>query len=487
MITYYVHGRRRFAAAGAIAGAFLFGCFTIGVLSVRDRTHGVMLVAALACLIVYLSKPQAMAWIALFLSFASLPPGIPPGKVIGPVAIYGHHVPLLLAICYLVPIVRPPRAAYLLPGMFAITVAFFAAAGLAAGHDPTDIAREATFLLEMVAGFMLAQLIVYGSYIKGTIRVIALVLWFSAGMIIASSLHLIRLGGVSYSLEHETGTTEAVRVGTHTATPAMVILTALVAAHIVGRVKLTTSLALAPPALIVSLLAFSRNLLISVVVAAVVAFAATLGWHALRRTATFTAVGAAILAVTVPGALFLLQHSAAGAWLSDQFTAYHNRVLGGVSTHALAVDESTQSRLRENAHLFPKIAEAPVFGHGLGYPYQAPLWKRETFGATYAHNFYLWWLSKAGAAGMTAFALFALAPIIRGLRSGVPAAKISAAVCVGLLMVCIVDPLPEEGANALSLGMALGAAMVFAGLRRRREDASEVDAARTAAPTGVPG
>ena len=96
-------------------------------------------------------------------------------------------------------------------------------------------------------------------------------------------------------------------------TPAIAVLTALVAAQIVGRVKPVSYLTLGLPALIVSMLAFSRNTLIAVAVAAVVAFFASAGWSALRRTAGFTAIGAALLAVAVPGALFLLQHSTAGA------------------------------------------------------------------------------------------------------------------------------------------------------------------------------
>ena len=89
---------------------------------------------------------------------------------------------------------------------------------------------------------------------------------------------------------------------------------------------------LGPPAVVVSLLSFSRNTLIVITVAAVAAFVASLGWSAVRKTAVFTVVGAVLLAVTVPGSLFLLQHSSAGAWLGDQFTGFNNRVLGGVSS-----------------------------------------------------------------------------------------------------------------------------------------------------------
>ena len=68
----------------------------------------------------------------------------------------------------------------------------------------------------------------------------------------------------------------------------------------------------------------------------------------------------------------------------------------------------------------------------LGYAYQLPFGKAGTFtatlGTTYAHNFYLWWLAKAGAVGMASFAVFALTPVVRGIRSASAEAKISAAV-----------------------------------------------------------
>jgi O-antigen ligase len=156
-------------------------------------------------------------------------------------------------------------------------------------------------------------------------------------------------------------------------------------------------------------------------------------------------------------------------------------VLGGVSASALAVDQSTLDRLVEDDHLIPAIGRAPVFGHGLGYAYQLPFGNdptgfTETLGTTYAHNFYLWWMVKAGALGMAAFVLFALVPVVRALRCGTAPAKISAAVAIGLLVMCNVDPLPEESPNGLTLGLVLGSAMAFASLARAREEADRVEA-----------
>jgi O-antigen ligase len=463
------------------------------VLPLRRNTRGLALIGVMFCVAVYRIKPQLMVWVALFSAFAALPADLHTGMAFGPVSIWASDVALVLAICYLIPIVRPGASAYLLPGMFLFTVVYFTVVGFVTGHDTKPVVDEATSLLDMVGGFTLGLLIVYSDYIKGAMHAIAVTLWFSAGMVVAGSLHAVTLAGRTESMRGAGGGCAAMaqcagaaafRVITAADQPAIAVLTALVAAQIVGRVRPATHLMLGPPALVITLLAFARNTLIAITVAAVVAFVASLGWSAVRQSAVFTFAGAVLLLVTVPGSLFLLQHTSAGAWLGDQFTGFNNRVLGGVSSKTLAVDDSALARLAEDANLNRAIAEAPVFGHGLGYAYQLPFGKARSFtatiGATYAHNFYLWWLVKAGAVGMVAFALFALTPLIRALRCASAPAKISAAVSIGLLVVCIVSPLPE-GYGASTLGLALGSAMAFASRGRTERFGAEQTPALTAA------
>jgi hypothetical protein len=491
-VILYVRGRQRLALSGAMLAAFLFACFLFGALSVRN-TRGLALIGVMFCVAVYRIKPQLMVWFALFAAFAALPDGLHTGMVFGPVTIWGYHVALLLAICYLIPIVRPPASAYLLPGMFLFIVVYFTVVGFVTGHDAKIVLDETTCLFEVIGGFVLGILVVYCDYVKGAMHAIAVTLWFSAGMVVAGSLHAVTLAGRTESMRGAGGGcaamvqcagAQAFRVITRVDQPAMAVLTALVAASIVGRVRPATYLMLGPPALVITLLAFARNTLLQIAVAAVVAFVASLGWSAVRQTAVFTVVGAVLLAVLVPGSLFLLQHSSAGDWLGDQFTGFNNRVLGGVSSKALSVDDSALARLAEDANLNRAIAEAPVFGHGLGYAYQQPFGMTGNFtatlGTTYAHNFYLWWLAKAGAVGMAAFALFALTPLIRALRCATPPAKISAAVCVSLLVTCTVTPLPE-GYGALTLGLALGSAMAFASRGRTERLGAEQTPALTGA------
>lgn len=346
------------------------------------------------------------------------------------------------------------------------------------GNPDLTVTREATTMIEMAIGFVLAMFVVYSGHVRWSIRVMIVILWFSAAMAIISSLYAIRLAGRAESLEGTTGAGQAVRIILSTQTPATAVLSALVAAPIVGRVRPRAYLALGLPALSISLLSFSRNTLISMGVAAAVALLGSLSWAAVRRAVVAATVGLAVVAVAVPGSLFLLQRSKTGAWLADQYVAFNQRVLGGVTSSALAVDDSALERLREINLLKETIAQAPLFGHGLGYVYQPPTgddeFHRYLYPA-YSHNFYLWWLAKAGAVGMAAFVLFALTPVILALRCAPAPAKISAAVAAGLLAISAVWPLPEMPMDALGLGMALGAAMGYAGLRRRGAEGSRTE------------
>lgn len=486
----YLHSRYRLAINAALLSVFILGCFVYGVLSVRLTTEGTLLIAAMFCVVVYWVKPEAMVAVVLIGAFAALPQGLHVGKVVGPAVIYAYLVAAVLAICYLLPSVRLRFVDYLLPAIFTFVVAVSTAAGFETGSESVVVLRESITLLEMSVGFILGLVIVYGGHIQFAIRVTIVVLWFSAGMAVVSSLHAIRLAGRAESLTGVTGAGQALRIILLTQSPATAVLSALFAAAIIGLYRPTMFFALGPPALIISLLSFSRNTLISMAVAGGIAVLASMSWKTLRRTAVIGTVSAVFLAVTVPGSLFLLKNSEAGVWLGDQFSAFNQRVLGGVSTSALAADESTLERLREDALLNTTIAQAPVFGHGLGYAYQAPNGTDEfatTFYPAYSHNFYLWWVAKGGLVGMAAFAAFALVPVIRALRRGTAPAKISAAVSAGLLAISAVWPLPEMPSDALALGLALGSAMGFAGLRGRGQDVAQVEVAPGPALVGAAG
>ncbi|CDO90574.1 O-antigen polymerase family protein [Mycobacterium triplex] len=479
----YLRTRQRLVLSVVVMGGFLLGCFAFGVAATRDPYVGVVPVGAMFALVVYWAKPELMVWIALFYTFGALPIGLYVGKVLGPVTIFVWHVVLLTAIAYLIQLVRPRFSDYLPPAILLLTILYFTAIGFANGHSAEAILHEVACLCEMLAGYLLALLIVYGDYIKGATQTLILTLWFSAVMVILSSSLGLRLTGRFETIGESTTGGSVTRLIVPTTAPAIAVLAALMAAKVLGRVRPATFFALGVPALIISLVAFSRGTLIVIGLAGVVAFFAKPSWQTLRRAAVFAVTSAALLAAMLPVAMFLLQHSKAGAWLGHQLAGFNYRVLGGVKASALAVDDSTQYRLVENADLGREIAKAPVFGHGLGYAYRLPFGDEGSgsdafgfdsftvlLGTTYAHNFYLWWLVKAGALGMVVFAWFALRPVVRALRSVSTPAKIAGAVSVGLLVLNIVGPNIEDTPDSVVYGMVLGSAMGFANLARRRPD-----------------
>lgn len=459
-------GARRLLEQFGPVAVLVLGSFAIGVLAVRSTTEGIMLIVGLVCLVVYLTRPEWMIWLGMFLAFASLPAGLHVAKTVGPLQNYAYQVAVILAICFLLPVARLRFSAFALPLAMLAAIGFFTVVGLQAGHDTARVAREASFLVDMVAGFVLALLIVRIGYVKGVLRTMGVVLWVSAAMVVTSSVSGLALAGRTEEVTDSTGTELAVRLLTASQTPALAVLATLLAGHILGKAKLSVSLALGVPAVIISLLAFSRNTLIVLGVTAAVAFSAGLGFSLVKRTTILVAIVVATVGVVLPAALFLTQNSAAGLWFDGQVNAFSERVLGGISSTALATDSSTLARLQEIANLDRAFSQSPLFGHGLGYAYQLPFGKPDSFtatlGTTYAHNFYMWWLVKGGLAGMAVFVAFALIPVIRALRAATVPAKIAAAVSAGLLAVCTVDPLPLDPGNALALGLSLGAAMGFA-------------------------
>ncbi|BCI85920.1 hypothetical protein NIIDMKKI_11260 [Mycobacterium kansasii] len=129
---------------------------------------------------------------------------------------------------------KPRFSDFAVPGLFALMVLFSTVAGLATGHAAWVVIRESTTLLEMVAGFILALLIVKGNYVKGSIHAMVVILWFSAAMAIVGSFHAVRLAGRAETLQG-TGAGEALRIILSAQTPATAVLTALIAAAIVGE------------------------------------------------------------------------------------------------------------------------------------------------------------------------------------------------------------------------------------------------------------
>jgi O-antigen ligase len=214
------------------------------------------------------------------------------------------------------------------------------------------------------------------------------------------------------------------------------------------------------------LLGFSRNDLVALAVAVAFTVATTRRTRVAARLLRGAAVGAAIL-VTGLSFLSLLPNQGPHDFVEAQIDAYKGRVLGGLSSSARRVDGSAQSRVVETHYAWKTIRSSPLLGRGWGTLYRPALpevggdkfWMED--GRHYVHNGYLWYWTKTGILGLSAFLMFALGPILKTARRshGAPLDPEQIALAgtlLGLLAATFVVPNPFGVATAPIVGLLVG-------------------------------
>lgn len=448
--------------------ATFFGCFFAGALASRTPFLAVLIIGAIFCLLVYGIAPQWMVWIALFSAFATMPAGVPGGKLVGGTVIYVFEVLTFLAIAYLLLARRNRIALSALPGIYLASILVPLITGILNGNERRWIILEAKPLVMLAAGFALAELIVRLNLTHQAIRAASVVLWFSTMMILASSLFGLRTRAVAGTVSGADGAKidggEIKRYFTESQAPAFAVVCFLVAISILAHIPFKMWLVVGAPAAIITFFTFTRFSIGGFVAAALVAGLTSLNKSTVLRIAKL--LGIALISVVFLAILFQLSsNDGAGGWLNQQFEAYATRVFGGFTLFIEGGDTSYGARQAENVNLWIAIRDAPILGHGFGYAYQLPRGRIDSWSATtgpyYAHNLYLWLLVKTGVVGLAAFLLLALVPLIRAFRSQNSAARASAITAAIMLAVSVVAPSAESELGGLVLGMALGAAMAF--------------------------
>ena len=446
----------------------LLGCFFFGYLAVRSPFFGILLIGAIGCLLVYFTAPHWMVWILLFAAFATMPAGVPAGKLVAGTIIYVFEVLLFLAIGFLILAQRNRTPISGLPGIYLMFVLITIITGILNGNERSWIILEARSLITLAAGFVLAELVVRHGLAAQAVKVMAALLWFSATMILANALLNVPLrlatGTVVSAAGDQIAGGAIRRYFTETQSPAFAVIVALIVVSVIVRVRSRDWLMLGVPGLVIIFFSFTRYSFFGLLAAV---FAA--GLVSARRTTLLRIVKITGISVAVVFLLtFLFQLSPvslSNGWFGQQLQGYATRIFGGVTLFLEGGDTSYGARVAENANLWIAIREAPLFGHGFGYAYQPPFGPAgrfaATFGPYYAHNFYLWLLAKAGIVGLVGFAALVLTPIARALRTQSVEAKASAVVASIVLAVSVVAPAGESGTGALVLGIALGAAMAF--------------------------
>lgn len=452
-----------YAARRASAGvAILVTCFVLGYAAGRSPMAGIALIGLCGFLILYATDPQWTVWMALFAAFVTLPESIPTGKLVGNIVIAASDVVVILAIATLLTL-RDRKPIPALPWLYAFVILVAVIVGYFNGNSLSWLYVEGRNVFMLVPGFVFASLVIGCGLTGQAIRAIGAVLWVSAGLVVVSAATGLKLHGRDSTVAGADGSMiegGARRLMTATQTPALAVLIVLVVVTIIGRATFRWWLVMGTPALVIVFFTFTRYSIGALALAAVIAALLNLSQSAFRRVLLFAVlgVGSALLVQVVASSVF-------GGWADDLLTAYGTRVVEGMTLGS--DDSSWNSRLAENVNLWAAIRDAPVFGNGFGYAYQrqhGPYGSfTATFGPYYAHNSYLWLVAKSGVFGLVGFAVFALLPIIRAVRTPTVEAKASAIVAIVLLATCVVAPAIETAPAAMVLGMALGAAAAYSG------------------------
>lgn len=312
------------------------------------------------------------------------------------------------------------------------------------------------------------------------------VLWVSAAMVLISSATGMELAGRSEVATLQYGSSEgATRLLTPATYLAVVTVCTCIALIATGRVRLSMQWTWLVPALLIVILAFSRNHLLAFGVAAAFALLA-----ARSSLSVASSLRAGVVAACILGALsFGLSNALYGlpgiGFVASQVDSYSSRVIDGLTPQELDRDGSVLFREEEDYFMNKAIDKSPLVGNGYGFAYKPKVGEVGSFtrdvAPYYGHNFYLWTTVKAGVIGLLAFLWMAAVPLALALvRPGSTTRTALASAGAGLIAVSFVAPMPNGSPTALLFGAVVGAVIALRPVRNDdsvRSSTSEIHAA----------
>lgn len=433
-----------------------------GVVLVPSAVLTATVAVVFACMIAL--RPIWTAHVALFLAATTLPAALPYYLPAGPTDVFLFEPLLYIAAVHAVWRYPPGRAAVRCIVAFALLVGVALVHGYVVGHSVVVMLREGRGLGAVGAALVLTACLLGTAHARGLLRTLGWSLWTSALFTVLGSATGLPLNGrienAGLYINGVEESTAALRLLTPASHVADAVLSACLALLVTRRAGMRRLLPFLVPALVISFLGFSRNTLLCIAAAMVVAvlldrsrrvLIGTL--HILGATAVVLSVLVAIVATNVPGS----------AWVSLQGEAFYERViLGAFDSEVRRRDSSAVAREVENDFALAAVRDAPITGHGLGYAYRPAYGARDTFTATvgpyYVHNFYLWLLVKTGALGLVLWLLVAVQPLLPHVRRPTSQGVALVGATAGLLLVCLVAPLPtgiDDGGSVVT-GVLLG-------------------------------
>ncbi|WP_342659427.1 hypothetical protein Rruber_02658 [Rhodococcus ruber] len=354
--------------------------------------------------------------------------------------------------------------------VFAVT-ALFALIGLTNSFPINHVAIDSRGLLTLAIALFIAGRISQTPLATTAVKSVRVTLWLSLFFIALGAVGLARVEGRSTDASLSgagaapTDVTRILSPTTHLAATVVGICLGLAVTK-PGTFRSTLSYLI--PALGITFFAYSRNAL---AIVAIAVFLTPLLERQVRAWLRVVFAGAGLaIAYYVSGWILPQLSDLPGlGYLNKMYSAYAHRVIGGLSTEAQQVDSSVLYRQLEIGNMKTSISGNELFGHGLGYSYQAQRDRNTPTSAFYGHQFYFWAVVKTGFVGILVYLAALAAPIIRAIRRpGNAFCSACVAAAVGLLYISTVAPIPVSTNGGPLLGVLLG---IAATRWNRREDA----------------
>lgn len=450
-----------------------------------DWVFGLIIACLIAGLIQALTGERLLAGFVVLIALVMMAPSWSPIVLMGLFTVFAFAsvpAPLLAAIpvsglvvrpyeLILVPavvcvLVKEHRRPYVNRRLAVFGVAVLGAIGLgmANAHSVFRIFGDIRYVLYMLGAYLVFSTVAHvPSRVRVLGRVLLWILWVSA---VASIM--VSVGAATFGRRERSASLESDAVGaaarllSPATYPSLAVLCGILALVSLARISTRTALVYAIPAAVVVALSFSRNSFLglggALLFALIAAACAGVIW---RPIIVAIGVTSGLVAVVLLAAA-IFRNTGIGGWLDLQVSSFNERVLGGLTESGLANDGSAQFRFQqEDYYLEQQIANSPLIGHGMGYPYK-PLLTGRTFGDKseylryYAHNTYLWLWVKSGVLGLLAFIYAFATPIFGALRTRGDVAIAAGAATAGLLSCGFVVPMPLGTPTAVLLGAVAG-------------------------------
>jgi len=429
--------------------------------------------AALACaalVLVLVSWPNSVFYLTAILAVVTLPSSIPDFISLPGYQLHLYEPVLLLATASALVRFSPATDDLGRVVLLLLLLLGWIIWGLLKGNSISWVITDIRYPAEMIMAMLIANRVL-GTQVPSTLwNLLIPTLWLSAGVLIFASVSGIEIWGRSLGATLLTNSNgeEATRYLTPSLYPSVAIIAGVVAASVAGKERLAKFIPWIVPALIITILGFTRNTILAVAIASI--YGAIAG-GVYRPIAKLAKVGAALAIVVV---LIVFGLSVTGipnenSWIGSQIASFNRRVVDGITPSAISEDSSAQYRFKqENTYLYDSIAESPFLGHGYGYAYKPlytgqPLDSNSEYARYYAHNFYLWLAAKSGFIGLIIFLMAFAWPVLRPLRLGTGLEIAAGGAAAGMLAASLVAPMPLGSPTALVLGTMVGIAAAAGG------------------------